>query len=375
MLIKLYLSWLSAHAKLLSSCPTLCDPVDCSPPGSSVHGILQARILEWVPCPPPGDIPNPGIKTASLRSPALAGGFFTTSAIWEGHLSCEEPGKNPVAFWYGLCDAAFHSSLVTPFKGWWKNYFFIRQHCTHLTLVIIINRGNMLHFYFIRNSTPLSQQIFSILPSSSLRPNGWRVFFLWSFPWTNKSTYRGPQVNCRDLLLKSLIHNFMIIVTGRFFFLWGKCPDALYHFLLTFMPISREGNGTPLQCSCLENPMDGGAWWAAVHGVAKSQTRLNDFTFTFHFPALEKEMATHSSVLAWRIPGTGEPVELPSMGSHRVGHDWSDLAAAAAASPLDLKVMPNLIHSKISLHWKWLRWKYIFVIKLMTYEGKTILWY
>ena len=78
--------------------------------------------------------------------------------------------------------------------------------------------------------------------------------------------------------------------------------------------------------------MDGGAWWAAVHGVAKSWTRLNDFTFfTFHFPALEKEMATHSSVLAWRIPGTGEPGGLPSMGSHRIGHDWSDLAAAAAA--------------------------------------------
>ena len=78
--------------------------------------------------------------------------------------------------------------------------------------------------------------------------------------------------------------------------------------------------------------MDGGAWWAAVHGAAKSWTRLSDFTFTFHFPALEKEMATHSSVLAWRIPGTGEPVGLPSMGSQRVGHDWSDLAAAAAAA-------------------------------------------
>ena len=92
-----------------------------------------------------------------------------------------------------------------------------------------------------------------------------------------------------------------------------------------------EGNGTPLQYSCLENPMDGGAWWAAVHGVAKGRTRLSDFTFTFHFHALEKEMATRSSVLAWRIPGTGEPGGLPSMGSHRVGHDCSDLAAAAAS--------------------------------------------
>ena len=85
-----------------------------------------------------------------------------------------------------------------------------------------------------------------------------------------------------------------------------------------------------LQYSCLENPMDGEAWWAAVHAVAKSQTRLSDFSFTFHFHALEKEMATHSSVLAWRIPGVGEPGGLPSMGSHRVGHDCSDLAAAAA---------------------------------------------
>ena len=82
---------------------------------------------------------------------------------------------------------------------------------------------------------------------------------------------------------------------------------------------SGEGDGT--QCSCLENPMDGGVWWAAVHGVSKSRTRLSNFTFTCHFRALEKEMATHSSVLAWRIPGMGEPGGLPSMGSHRVGHN------------------------------------------------------
>ena len=82
-----------------------------------------------------------------------------------------------------------------------------------------------------------------------------------------------------------------------------------------------EGNGTLLQYSCLENPMDGGAWKAAVHGVAEGWTRLSDFTFTFHFHALEKEMATHCSVLAWRIPGTGEPGGLLSVGSHRVGHD------------------------------------------------------
>ena len=80
-----------------------------------------------------------------------------------------------------------------------------------------------------------------------------------------------------------------------------------------------EGDGTPLQYSCLENPMDGGAWWAAVCGVTRSQTQLSDFTLFFHFHALEKEMATRSSVLAWKIPGTGEPGGLPSLGSHRVG--------------------------------------------------------
>jgi len=98
------------------------------------------------------------------------------------------------------------------------------------------------------------------------------------------------------------------------------------------MEHSGQGNGTPLQYCCLGNPMDGGAWWAAVHGVARSWTRLSDFTFTFHFHALEEEMATHSSVLAWRIPGTGEPGGLPSTGSHRVGHNRSDLAAAAATN-------------------------------------------
>ena len=92
--------------------------------------------------------------------------------------------------------------------------------------------------------------------------------------------------------------------------------------LTTFITVTDsvlgEGNGTPLQYSCLENPMDGGAWWAAVHGVARSWTRLSNFTFTFHFPASEKEMATHSSVLAWRIPGMGEPGGLQSVGSHTI---------------------------------------------------------
>ena len=99
-------------------------------------------------------------------------------------------------------------------------------------------------------------------------------------------------------------------------------PSFLKNTLIyqLLVPSLGEGNSTPLQYSCLENPMDGGAWWAATHGVTKSRTRLSDFTFTFHFHALEKEMATHSSFLAWRIPGTREPGGLPFMRSHRVGH-------------------------------------------------------
>ena len=104
---------------------------------------------------------------------------------------------------------------------------------------------------------------------------------------------------------------------------WGRTKSDTteqlhFHFSLSCIG---EGNGSPLRYSCLENPMDGGAWWAAVHGVATSRTRLSDFSFTFHFHALEKEMATHSSVLAWRIPGTGEPGGLPSIGSHRVRYN------------------------------------------------------
>ena len=114
---------------------------------------------------------------------------------------------------------------------------------------------------------------------------------------------------------------------------------------LSITHISGEGNGTPLQYSCLENPMDRGAWWAAVHGVAKSWTRLSDFTFTFHFHALEKEMATHSSVLAWRIPGMGEPSGLLSMGLHRVRHDWSDLAAAVAATHISELILLKLYNN------------------------------
>ena len=109
-----------------------------------------------------------------------------------------------------------------------------------------------------------------------------------------------------------------------------------------------DGNGNPLQYSCLENSMDGGARWAAVHAIAKSRTRLSDFTFTFHFHTLEKEMSTHSSVPAWRIPGMEETGGLPSIGSHRVRHNWCNLAAAAAKQKEEKAMAP---HSS-TLAWK-----------------------
>ena len=128
-------------------------------------------------------------------------------------------------------------------------------------------------------------------------------------------------------------------------------PKVRPHSRNSLYPVSfyGEGNGNPPQYSCLENPMDGGAWWATVHGVARSRTWLSDFTFTFHFHALEKEIATHSSFLAWRIPGTGEPGGLPSLGWHRVGHNWSDLAAAVSFWHRNLKTQapnPNPVNSE-----------------------------
>ena len=146
-----------------------------------------------------------------------------------------------------------------------------------------------------------------------------------------------------------------------------KPPKQCSH-CQTVNQLGGEGNGTPLQYSGLENLMDRRAWWAAAHGVTKSRTRLSDFTFTFHFHALEKEMATHSSVLAWRIPGAVKPGGLPSMGSHRVRHDWSDLAAAAAAAA------------------NWLEWKISFIYvfnnlfrsiwkKFLQYKKYLLNWY
>ena len=130
---------------------------------------------------------------------------------------------------------------------------------------------------------------------------------------------------------------------------WATSLSHLTTFSLSLLgPVMLyvgEGNGNPLQYSCLENPM------GTVHGVAKSRTWLSNFTSTFHFHALEEEMATHSSVLAWRIPGTGEPGGLPSMGLHRVRHDWSNLAAAAAANQNYNEISPhtsqNSHHQKV----------------------------
>ena len=131
--------------------------------------------------------------------------------------------------------------------------------------------------------------------------------------------------------------------------LWCYGTEQPAKYLPKLETESGKGNGNPLQYSCLENPMDEGAWWAAVHGVAKSRTKLNDFPFTFHFPALEKEMTTHSSVLAWRIPGTGEPGGLPSMGLRRVGHDWSDLAAAAAETESHLSLSEDHVEDNMRI--------------------------
>ena len=139
-------------------------------------------------------------------------------------------------------------------------------------------------------------------------------------------------VYCKNRLLYTEIQLLTVNV-------WTNSREAVHNentkvnFFFKYLALlsAPMGNGTPLQYSCLENPMDGGTWKAAVHGVAEAWTQLSDFTFTFNFHALENKMATHSSVIALRIPGTGEPGGLPSMGSHRVGHDWSELAAVAAA--------------------------------------------
>ena len=166
----------------------------------------------------------------------------------------------------------------------------------------------------------------------------------WRIPWTGEPGRLQSMASQRvERNWSDLAHMpyFWLINLHLLLFSHSVCLTLCDPILQTpwTVALCGEGSGTLLQYFCLENPMDGGAWWAAVHGVMKSWTRLSDFTFTFHFHALEKEMATHSSVLAWRIPGTREPGGLPSMGSHRVGHYWSNLAAAAAMCFLAVKTV------------------------------------
>ena len=145
-----------------------------------------------------------------------------------------------------------------------------------------------------------------------------QTFAIFQFPVNCLSIPLKSHLNLSLLSMFFLNHEYKEITT---FPIIGKKKVKVKSICGRFRISIREGNGTPLQYSCLENPVDRGAWWAAVHEVTKSRTRLRDLIFTFHFHAQEKAMATHSSVLAWRIPGTGEPGGLPSMGSHTVRHD------------------------------------------------------
>ena len=156
------------------------------------------------------------------------------------------------------------------------------------------------------------------------------VSYLWSvdskIPLLNQELFKTSMISI--LFNLSFAHKLPLLSWKLDMSIWYVFTSRhTYWFLSSTLWFWGEGNGTPLQYSFLENPMDRGALWAAVHGVSKSWIQLSNFTFTFHFHALEKEIATHSSVLAWRIP---KMVESGGLGSHRVGHDWSGLAAAAA---------------------------------------------
>ena len=158
-----------------------------------------------------------------------------------------------------------------------------------------------------------------------------------------QNTYSGKLTLHHLTSLSSLgfrrFSNFRFFSKGQFSLFYIQVYISQIRIACKYLQLLGEGNGNPLQCSCLENPRDRGACWAAVNGVAQSQTRLNDLTFTFHFHSLEKEMATHSSILAWRIPGTEEPAGLPTVGSHRAGHDLRDIAAAATAAYINTVIL------------------------------------
>ena len=160
------------------------------------------------------------------------------------------------------------------------------------------------------------------LASITSHIHSWVFFLLWLHPFhaNGKQKKTGVAILISDkidLKIKRIIRD----KEGHYIMIKGSIQEEDIIIVNIYATNIREGNGTPLQSSCLENPMNRGTWWAAVHGVMKSWTQLSDLTFTFYLHALEKEMATHSSVLSWRIPGMAEPGGLPSMGSHRVGHD------------------------------------------------------
>ena len=177
-----------------------------------------------------------------------------------------------------------------------------------------------------------------VFSSESVLSIRWPKYWSFSFSISPSNEYSGLisfRIDWFDLLAvqgtrKSLLQHrgSKASILQRSISLWS---NSHIHIWLLEKPWRRRWHPTPVLLPW--KSMDGEAWWAAVHAVAKSRTRLSDFTFTFHFHALEKEMAAHSSVLAWSIPGTVEPGGLLSMGLHRIGHDWSDLAAAAAEKP------------------------------------------
>ena len=348
------------------SCPTVCDPVDCSPPGSSVHGNLPARILEWVAIP---------FSRGSSQSrdriwvSCIASRFFTVWATREATYLPSFISLCPPSFQPKWHPSGNRSKSVCPFTP--------PCLCTHCSVwmlcLLLIYLGNLSVFFGTQGSLSSSVNSSSSHHYTFLKINligGWLLYnvvvvfvihwhesamgvsvspILNPLPPPSQSYPLGLSqctgfecpVSCIELGLVIYFTYGNIHVSTLFSQIIPSSlspteSKSLFFISVSFVVLhigsSGEGNGTPLQYSCLENPMDGGAWWAAVHGVAKSWTQLSDFTFTFHFHPLEKEMATHSSVLAWRIPVTGEPGGLPSMGLHRVGHDWSDLAAVAVAA-------------------------------------------
>ena len=201
-------------------------------------------------------------------------------------------------------------------------FSFLLQLTYSVVLVSSIQQSeSVIHIYLSRYISTLCQMLFpyrslhSTEQSSLCYTVGPALYHQCVYVNSNLPTYPSSSFTPSN-------HKFVFYACDSISVLWIKSFVSFFFFFrFHLQQCLREGNGTPLQYSCLENPMDREAWWAAVHGISKSRKRLSNFTFTFHSHALEKEMATHSSVLAWRIPGTGEPGGLLSMGQHRVGHN------------------------------------------------------